>query len=203
MLQSCQEQWMIEMDAERYSRNPLLSVSFDDDFIILYIYVCGVKVKSATVVEANPNGPFSLATTPRCRGVLSKEASSTIFSLRYDKTWNWTPVFQAISEHSTHKGNEPVDIYVSYVKVKLATVVKGNQKAPFSIATTPRCGRALLLSLDCWVLSKEVSSSIFKVFGMTRSGIEPRPPGPLANTLGKGEALFLHLGSSYWKRSFN
>ena len=28
-----------------------------------------------------------------------------------------------------------------------------------------------------------VSSSIFKVFGMTRPGIEPRSPGPLANTL--------------------
>ena len=54
--------------------------------------------------------------------------------------------------------------------------------------------RALLLSQDCstlplirtlfcWLLSKEISSTIFKVFGMTRPGIEPRPPGPLANTL--------------------
>ena len=54
-------------------------------------------------------------------------------------------------------------------------------------------GRALLLSLDCstltlirtlycWVLSKEVSSTIFKVFGMTWPMIEPRSPGPLANT---------------------
>ena len=54
--------------------------------------------------------------------------------------------------------------------------------------------RALLLPLDCsilplirtlycWVLNKEVSSAIFKVFGMTRPGIEPRSPGPLANTL--------------------
>ena len=32
------------------------------------------------------------------------------------------------------------------------------------------------------MLSKEVSSTIFKVFGMTRSGIEPRSPGSLANT---------------------
>ena len=52
-------------------------------------------------------------------------------------------------------------------------------------------GRPLLFSLDssasptlyCWELSKKVSSTIFKVFGMTRSGIEPRSPGPLANTL--------------------
>ena len=55
-------------------------------------------------------------------------------------------------------------------------------------------GRELLLSLDCstlplirilycWVLSKKVSSTIFKAFGMTRPGIKPRSPGPLANTL--------------------
>ena len=54
--------------------------------------------------------------------------------------------------------------------------------------------RALLLSLDwstlhliralyCWELSKEVSSTIFKVFGMTPPGIEPGSPRLLANTL--------------------
>ena len=70
----------------------------------------------------------------------------------------------------------------------MATVVEGDQKAPFSIATTPRCrGECLLLSLDCstlplirtlycWVLSKEASSTILKVFGMTRPGIEPCLP---------------------------
>ena len=53
---------------------------------------------------------------------------------------------------------------------------------------------ALLLYLDCstlplirnlyrWVLSKAVSSTIFKAFGMTRPRIEPRSPGPLANTV--------------------
>ena len=51
--------------------------------------------------------------------------------------------------------------------------------------------RTLLLYLDCstlpliralywWVLSKAVSSTIFNVFGMTRPGIEPSSPGPLA-----------------------
>ena len=33
------------------------------------------------------------------------------------------------------------------------------------------------------MLSKVVSSTIFKFFAMTRPGIEPRYPGPLANTL--------------------
>ena len=36
------------------------------------------------------------------------------------------------------------------------------------------------------MLSKVVSSTILKVFGMTRPGIEPRSPGPLANTLTAG-----------------
>ena len=55
-------------------------------------------------------------------------------------------------------------------------------------------GRVLLLSQDCstlplistlycWVLIKEVSSTYFKVFDMTRPGIESRSPGPLANNL--------------------
>ena len=87
-------------------------------------------------------------------------------------------------------------IYIYIVsKVKLATVVEGNQMAPFSIATIPRCrgGRysfpwiapllPLIRTLYHWVLSKEVSSTIFIVFGMARYWIEPRSPGPLANTL--------------------
>ena len=33
---------------------------------IIYIYIS--KVKLATIVEGNPKAPFSIATTPRCRG---------------------------------------------------------------------------------------------------------------------------------------
>ena len=29
---------------------------------------CKVKVKLATIVEGDPKAPFSIATTPRCRG---------------------------------------------------------------------------------------------------------------------------------------
>ena len=64
----------------------------------------------------------------------------------------------------------------------------------FNSFYTEVLGRVLLLSLDCstlplihtlycWVLSKEVSSSIFKVFGMMQAGIEPMSPRPLANIL--------------------
>ena len=45
-------------------------------YIYIYIYVCVStciyryikKVKLATIVEGNPKAPFSIATTPRCRG---------------------------------------------------------------------------------------------------------------------------------------
>ena len=61
----------------------------------------------------------------------------------------------------------------------------------FNSYYTEVLGRALLLSLDCstlpsirtlycWVLSKEVSSTILKDFGMTRPGIEPMSPGPFS-----------------------
>ena len=38
-------------------------------------------------------------------------------------------------------------------------------------------------TLYCRVLSKKVSSTIIKVFGMTLPGIEPWSPEPLATTL--------------------
>ena len=81
------------------------------------------------------------------------------------------------------------------ITVKLPTVVEVDHKAPFfNSYYTNVLGRVLLLSLDCsnlplmltlycWVLSKEVSRTILKVFGMTRPGTEPRSPRPLAGAL--------------------
>ena len=77
------------------------------------------------------------------------------------------------------------------------TVVEGDQKAPFSIATTPMCKGALLLSMDCSTLplirtlmmlsvkQGGIKYHFLKVF-MTRLGIEPQSPGPLVNTLATG-----------------
>ena len=90
-------------------------------------------------------------------------------------------------------------------KVKLATLVEGDPKAPFfNRYNTELLGKALLHSLDhstlhlrltlqCWVLSKAASSTIFWVFRRTRPGIEPRSPGPLANTLLFGQLFELEL----------
>ena len=82
-----------------------------------------------------------------------------------------------------------------YIYCKVSDRSQGRpEDSLFNSYDTKVSGRALLLSLDCstlplirtlycWVLSKEVSSTIFKVFGMTQPGIEPRSPGPLANIL--------------------
>ena len=56
--------------------------------------------------------------------------------------------------------------------------VGGTQLFSLNCSTLP-----LIRTLYCWVLSKEVLSTIFKVFGMTWPGIELRFPGSLANTL--------------------
>ena len=78
-------------------------------------------------------------------------------------------------------------------QVKLVIVIKGDPKASFSIATTPRCREVPLLSLDCstlplirtlyrWVLIKKVSSITLSIFAMTRPEIELRFVRPLAKT---------------------
>ena len=87
----------------------------------------------------------------------------------------------------------------------------------FNSFYTEVLGRALLLSLDCstlpsirtlycWVLSKEVSSTIFKVFGMTWPGIEHRSPGPLVNNLPTGGArgvMVIIVGNGHGDTSSN
>ena len=78
--------------------------------------------------------------------------------------------------------------------VSWPTVVKGDRKAPFSIATTPRYRQGgysspwiAPLTHDPYliiVLSiKYFFFFFFKVFGMTWPGIEPWSPQPLVNTL--------------------
>ena len=83
------------------------------------------KVKLATIVEGNPKAPFSIATTPMCRGgrysfpgllyftldpyliMLSAKQGSIKYhflSLWYDSTWDWTQVSRAIGEHSSGWG---------------------------------------------------------------------------------------------------
>ena len=47
------------------------------------------------------------------------------------------------------------------------------------------------------MLSKEVSSTIFKVFGMTRPGIEPRSPVSLGQRAGYNFMQIISIKNSY------
>ena len=80
------------------------------------------------------------------------------------------------------------DVVSKLVVSNMAAVVEGDPKGPFSIATTQRCREGatpfpgllhftLIRTLYCWVLSKEVSSTIFKVFGKTWPGMDQGLPG--------------------------
>ena len=81
----------------------------------------------------------------------------------------------------------------------LVTIVVGDQKAPFSLVTTPGCRGGLytfpwIVPLSLYVpYIAEVSSTIFKVFGKTPPGIEPRSTGLLANTLLTKPYIYLSI----------
>ena len=83
--------------------------------------VTGNYIKLATIVEGDPKAPFSIATTPRCKGgpyslpwllrftldpyliMLSVKQGGIKYlflSLWYDSTWDWTQASRAIGEHS-------------------------------------------------------------------------------------------------------
>ena len=81
-----------------------------------------------------------------------------------------------------------------YSKVKLATLLADVSKAPFSVATTPRCrgGRysfpgLLLFTLNPYFVMLSVKQGGIKYhfldFGMTPPGIEARSRRPLAKSL--------------------
>ena len=91
------------------------------------------------MVEDNQKDSFSIGTTPRYRGgrysfpciapfyldayllMLSVKQGGIKYhflSLWYDSTWDWTPVSQAIGQHSTHKTNDRCYFLVSDVKIE-------------------------------------------------------------------------------------
>ena len=96
-----------------------------------------VYIKLTTVVKGNLKAPFSIATTPRCRGrvlLFSPGLLHFIFdaylimlsvkqgvikylflNLWYDLTWDWIPVSQAIGEHCIHTHKEYIFIYTKSI----------------------------------------------------------------------------------------
>ena len=95
-------------------------------------------------------------------------------------------------------------IYIYIYVSKLATIVEGYLKAPFSIATILRCWRVWYsflwiapltpyLCLIMMIVKQDGHQVPFFVYGMTRSRIEPRFLGPLANTLPTTSMNWLYI----------
>ena len=81
-----------------------------------------IKVKLVTAVEVNPKAPFQqlqhkgvwkggtafprlLHSTLDPYLIMEGGIKYHLLSLWYDSTWDWTPVFRTIGEHSTHLAN--------------------------------------------------------------------------------------------------
>ena len=107
----------------------------------------------------------------------------SIILSRYQLKFEFTVYTHTETHTQTH-----THTYI-YIYNKVSNVGDHSRGQPegslFNSYNTEVLGRALFLSLDCstlhsirtlhcWVLSMEVSSTILKVFGMTRPGIEPR-----------------------------
>ena len=124
----------------------------------------------ATIVDCNLMAPFSIATTPKCKGghncfsyispfcpwyIPYKQGGVKyhFLSLCNDLTWDWTPVSRAIGKHSTHEANGVVYIYI-YIYIYIYGFFKVYQ------------GGIKYFFLSLWYGS---------TWGWT--------PGPLANTL--------------------
>ena len=108
-------------------------------------------------------------------------------------TWSYCQAFYSFEVPILFLKQKTLKSYKSKVS-KVGDRSRGRPESSFSIATTPKCRGEhyffpRIVPLYPWyipyivVLSKEVSSTIFKVFGMMWPGIEPKSPGPLANTL--------------------
>ena len=92
-----------------------------------------------------------------------------------------------------------------FTLVQWATLVKGDLKASFSIATTLRCRGGhysipLIIPLYTNLIKFSVKQGCIKyhflVFGMTRPGFEPWFPGPLANTLLFQSLMYTYMGGA-------
>ena len=118
--------------------------------IHIYIYAYIKKGKLVTLVEGDQTDPFSISTTPSCKGrryVFSWIApfypwyvcyiavcqarryqvpflkSDTTWDW-YDTTWDWTPVSWTIGELSSHQANELVKCI--YICMNIYTYIYAN-----------------------------------------------------------------------------
>ena len=129
----------------------------------------------ATVVEGDQKAPFSIATTPRCRGacysfswisplsfdpylkILSVKQGGIkyhVLNLWYDSTWEWTLVSRTIGEHSTPWANRLDYIYHHHHHIVLAARISltlSRHSSLSFIALGRSSGQQPVSSHSCWM----------------------------------------------------
>ena len=175
-----------------------------------YPNYCMVEIGQNT--EKSPGDVKRLAViqTP----VKKPSANAGVKNSRMSKIMIWSLVFQENYLKHKFKGifnsvSNSVLSVIEYIVSKVGDRNRGQPKGSlFNSYYTEMYGKAPLRSLDCstlplirtlycWALNKEISSAIFKVFAMTRPGIEPRSPEWLANTLPTSQWAELLVIHSY------
>ena len=125
---------MIGMDGMRESGNTMLPVWISDDDIsnipvqIIWTQLYSFKSSSSSYTDSM-NFPDSL----------SLSLYPSLLSIALSRFSKLHPVSTQFHIFISNTNDLYTIIWFQVIKVKLVTVVKGNQKAPFSIATTLKC----------------------------------------------------------------
>ena len=169
----------LSLNSFLFNKNILCSITVLRDFTLIYnslqrIIICHLKQYNRVLINDS-------------HWIEIINWNHWVFSMikEHLKLYNWVKIICIRLEYVL------LYIFAKQTRNKFATLVEDDQKASFSIATIPS-----IHTLYCWVLRKEISSTILKVFGMTRPGIEPRSSGSLSNTLPTGvdcNSLILNL----------
>ena len=95
-------------------------------------------------------------------------------------TWDWTQVSwtigvksECINKVQNHFKHYLEHIYMTH---KLATIVEGDPKAPFSIATTPRCRGGRYSIPRIWRITGTITSSLSEPWSNSNESVTPHSP---------------------------
>ena len=127
-------------------------------------------------MESKQKAPFSIATTPRYKGE------------HYSFLWI-VPLYLWSSSCRAASTDIPRHFSLSFIASGMSSglhPVSSQSCCMYVRAGRPAFARPYVgvhRTLYCWVLTKDVSNTIFKIFGMMRCGIKAKSPWPLANTL--------------------
>ena len=123
-----------------------------------------------TVAEDNPKAAFLIAMPPKSReqpysfprialltlasylimlSVKQEGIKYHFLSLKYDSTWDWTPVYRTIDEHLTYLANVAIYIYI-YIYKELEKLEITGRVETIQITALLRSARILRRVMETW-----------------------------------------------------